>query len=115
MTTTPDLILLGPAPPYRGGIADTQWQFAQELQRQKKSVLLWTFTQLYPAVLFPGKTQFSTETYESRFLLHVKFTLIPLGNGNKLPKRLTPFLQKLLFFAIGPLSFLPVGRVLQNT
>ena len=65
MTTTPDLILLGPAPPYRGGIADTQWQFAKELQRQKKSVLLWTFTQLYPAVLFPGKTQFSTETYES--------------------------------------------------
>ena len=114
MTTTPDLILLGPAPPYRGGIADTQWQFAQELQRQKKSVLLWTFTHLYPAVLFPGKTQFSTNG-QSSVLLNVKFTLITLGNGNKLPKRLTPFLQKLLFFAIGHLSFLPVGRVLQNT
>ena len=60
-----DVVLLGPAPPYRGGIADTQWQFAQALQKQNKNVALWTFTQLYPEVLFPGKTQFSEEKVDN--------------------------------------------------
>lgn len=36
MASPLDLVLLGPAPPYRGGIADTQVHFAKALQKQKK-------------------------------------------------------------------------------
>ena len=54
-----------------------------------------------PQYFSPEKHSSVLKRTNPRFLLNVKFTLITLGNGNKLPKRLTPFLQKLLFFAIG--------------
>ncbi len=57
-----DYLILGPAHPYRGGIANTQHALAKSLLAQGYHVKLWTFTHLYPALLFPGKTQFSTET-----------------------------------------------------
>lgn len=60
-STSVDFILLGPAHPYRGGIADTQAHFAKALIDLGYTVELWTFTQLYPTFLFPGKTQFSQE------------------------------------------------------
>ena len=57
-----DFLLLGPAAPYRGGIADTQHALAKSLTYLGYKVKLFTFTQLYPALLFPGKTQFTEET-----------------------------------------------------
>ncbi|MGB1449490.1 MAG: glycosyltransferase family 4 protein [Flavobacteriaceae bacterium] len=56
-----DFLILGPAHPYRGGIASTQHALAKSLISHDYQVSLWTFTHLYPGVLFPGKTQFSTE------------------------------------------------------
>lgn len=58
MKTTEKVILLGPAFPYRGGIAETQHKFHQALIDQGINTKLWTFTKLYPSFLFPGKTQF---------------------------------------------------------
>ena len=55
------IILLGPASPFRGGIADTQVQLALNLQELGHEVLVYTFTTQYPKILFPGKTQFSRE------------------------------------------------------
>ncbi|MEN8845271.1 MAG: hypothetical protein ABF261_03220, partial [Candidatus Arcticimaribacter sp.] len=57
-----DFLLLGPAATYRGGIADTQHALAKSLTDMGYKVKLFTFTQLYPALLFPGKTQFTEET-----------------------------------------------------
>tara|TARA_Y100000768_G_scaffold240961_1_gene182529 strand:+ start:10515 stop:11639 length:1125 start_codon:yes stop_codon:yes gene_type:complete len=54
-----DYLLIGPAYPYRGGIADTQNEFAQSLTNLGKKVKLFTFKKLYPNFLFPGKSQFS--------------------------------------------------------
>ena len=56
-----DFLLLGPANPYRGGIADTQHALAENLISQGYTIKMWTFTQLYPSLLFPGKTQFTEE------------------------------------------------------
>jgi len=56
-----DYLLIGPAYPLRGGIAETQHQFALALQKKGNKVALLTFTHLYPKLLFPGKTQISTE------------------------------------------------------
>ena len=52
-----DCVILGPAYPYRGGIADTNHEFANELKNQGLSVQVWTFTKLYPSFLFPGTSQ----------------------------------------------------------
>ena len=54
------VLLLGPAHPYRGGIADTQNYLAQNLSRLGHEVLVYTFKYQYPKLLFPGKTQYSS-------------------------------------------------------
>ena len=54
-----DYLLIGPAYPYRGGIADSQNEFARSLTDLGKKVKLFTFKKLYPNFLFPGKSQFT--------------------------------------------------------
>ncbi len=56
-----EVIILGPAWPYRGGIAAFSERLAREYQSQGHEVELVTFTLQYPGFLFPGKTQYSTE------------------------------------------------------
>lgn len=51
--------IIGPAHPYRGGIATTSERLAQEFVSMGFDVDLETFTLQYPSVLFPGKTQYN--------------------------------------------------------
>lgn len=55
------IIILGPAWPYRGGIAAFSEQLARQYQQEGHEVELVTFTLQYPKFLFPGKTQYSTD------------------------------------------------------
>lgn len=55
------IAILGPAHPYRGGIAAFNERLALELQNRGNEVEIITFTLQYPSFLFPGKTQFSTD------------------------------------------------------
>jgi glycosyltransferase involved in cell wall biosynthesis len=50
--------IIGPAWPYRGGIASGNERLAEELISEGHSVELETFTVQYPRLLFPGKTQY---------------------------------------------------------
>ena len=52
------LVIVGPAHPYRGGIASFNERLAIEFQNQGWKVKLITFTLQYPSFLFPGKDQF---------------------------------------------------------
>ena len=52
------IYLLGTAYPFRGGLASFNQRLALELQNLGHEVELWTFTAQYPALLFPGKTQY---------------------------------------------------------
>lgn len=56
------VVILGPAYPYRGGLAVLNERLASELQQNGHDVKLYTFTLQYPNFLFPGKTQFSDKT-----------------------------------------------------
>ncbi len=51
--------IIGPAFPYRGGIATTNERLAQEFASLGYTVDLETFIVQYPSILFPGKTQYS--------------------------------------------------------
>ena len=53
-----DYLFLGPSKPFRGGIAETQNYLAEEISLMGFDVEIWTFTKLYPKILFPGKSQF---------------------------------------------------------
>ena len=53
--------IIGPAYPYRGGIATTNERLAREFASMGFEVDLETFTLQYPSFLFPGKTQYNTK------------------------------------------------------
>ena len=54
-----EIIILGPAWPYRGGIAASNEQLARVLMRMGHGVEVCTFRLQYPSWLFPGKSQYS--------------------------------------------------------
>jgi glycosyltransferase involved in cell wall biosynthesis len=53
------LVLLSPAHPLRGGIASSTERLAVELQANGYEVVIYSFSYQYPALLFPGKTQYA--------------------------------------------------------
>ena len=54
------IIIVGPASPLRGGIADSNESLALELINQNVDVEIISFSLQYPSILFPGKTQYNT-------------------------------------------------------
>ncbi len=56
------IIIVGTAFPYRGGLAAFNERLAHEYVHEGHEVEIITFTLQYPAFLFPGKSQYSTET-----------------------------------------------------
>ena len=54
--------IIGPAYPYRGGIATTNERLANEFSSLGYTVDMETFTIQYPSFLFPGKTQFNEKS-----------------------------------------------------
>ena len=54
-------IFIGPAHPYRGGIAAFNENLATTFQANGWTCKMFTFTQQYPNFLFPGKNQLATE------------------------------------------------------
>lgn len=53
------IISLGPAYPYRGGLASFNDRLAQQFLTEGNDVEIFTFSLQYPKFLFPGKTQFT--------------------------------------------------------
>lgn len=53
--------ILGPAHPYRGGIAALNERLANQLKDEGHTVNIISFRIQYPRILFPGKTQFSEQ------------------------------------------------------
>lgn len=58
---TKKAIFIGPAYPYRGGIAAFNENLASSFQNNGWTCKIFTFTQQYPNFLFPGKNQLSTD------------------------------------------------------
>lgn len=51
------IAIVGPAHPYRGGLASIMETMAREYQQRGYEVNILTFTLQYPSLLFPGKSQ----------------------------------------------------------
>ncbi|MDF1558626.1 MAG: glycosyltransferase [Bacteroidales bacterium] len=52
------IVICGPAHPYRGGIAAYNERLAQQFLQEGDAAAIYTFKLQYPALLFPGKTQY---------------------------------------------------------
>lgn len=55
------IIIVGTAYPYRGGLAAFNERLARQYVQEGHEVEIISFTLQYPAFLFPGKSQYSTE------------------------------------------------------
>lgn len=53
------IAILGPAHPYRGGLATIMHTMAREYMSRGHEVKIYTFRVQYPSLLFPGKTQYT--------------------------------------------------------
>jgi len=51
------IVILGPAHPYRGGLATIMQTMAREYIHRGDEVKIYTFSLQYPSILFPGKSQ----------------------------------------------------------
>ena len=59
------ITIIGPFPPYRGGISDFNFALFNELNR-KHNLQMINYSTLYPKILFPGKTQYK-ENFEKSY------------------------------------------------
>jgi D-inositol-3-phosphate glycosyltransferase len=53
------IISIGPAYPYRGGLASFNDRLSQQFSSEGHDVEIYTFSLQYPRLLFPGKTQYT--------------------------------------------------------
>lgn len=56
------VIIIGPAHPLRGGLASFNERLARQFTSEGNEVVMYTFSLQYPGFLFPGTTQYSTES-----------------------------------------------------
>ena len=74
-----DLIILGPTPPYRGGISDSNTAFINSLLKLGLNIKVISFKRLYPNFLFPGKSQFINEKLKFKKFERKLDTINPFG------------------------------------
>ena len=84
------IVILGPANPYRGGIAALNERLAVEFIREGHEVMVFNFKLQYPGFLFPGKTQYTDDPAPE------SVTILPRVNS------------------VNPLNWLIVGRELKR-
>jgi glycosyltransferase involved in cell wall biosynthesis len=84
------IIIIGPAHPLRGGLASFNERLAKEFQSQGNQVSIYTFSLQYPAFIFPGTTQYSSDPAPKDLSIHVCINSVNPFNwimvGNRLKK-----------------------------
>ena len=93
------IIIIGPAYPYRGGIAAFNERLANELIAEGHQVELVTFTLQYPSFLFPGKTQYSDGPAPEKLQIERMINSINPFNWLKAGKALRKKKADLIIFA----------------
>jgi hypothetical protein len=88
MQASKNIVIIGPAHPLRGGLASYNERLAKQFQDEGHQVSIYTFSLQYPAFLFPGTTQFSTEPAPEHLKIKVCINSINPFNWIKIGNRL---------------------------
>lgn len=80
--------IIGPAYPYRGGIATTNERLAREFASMGFEVELETFILQYPSFLFPGKTQYNMKKVPEDLKIRRTINSVNPFNWVKVGKRI---------------------------
>ncbi|OYU94883.1 MAG: glycosyl transferase family 1 [Bacteroidetes bacterium B1(2017)] len=85
------ILIVGPAFPLRGGLATYDERLCREFLSQGHSCEILSFSLQYPSLLFPGKTQFSSDPTPTDIVIHSEVNSINPLNwiivGNKFAKK----------------------------
>jgi glycosyltransferase involved in cell wall biosynthesis len=92
------IVIVGPAYPFRGGLATYNQLLASKLVAQGHRVELVTFTLQYPSLFFPGKTQYSSEEAPSDLLINKRINSINPLNWLKVGRQLARQKPDLVIF-----------------
>ena len=65
------VVIIGSAYPLRGGLSNFNERLAEEFVADDWNTEIYTFSLQYPRLLFPGKTQLSTESYKGNVPIRV--------------------------------------------
>ena len=112
------IIIVGPAYPLRGGLATYNQLLATKLQEQGHSVRIVTFSLQYPNILFPGKTQYSTDLKPENIEIEVSLNSVNPLNWLSLGNTLREEKPDLVIFRywmpfMGP-SLGTLGRIIRK-
>jgi glycosyltransferase involved in cell wall biosynthesis len=72
------IVVLGPFPPFRGGIANFNTTLISALESKGHEVLPINLTTQYPAILFPGNSQYDNEHRDNRVGVRIFSTVNPV-------------------------------------
>ncbi|MBC7382727.1 MAG: glycosyltransferase family 4 protein [Bacteroidia bacterium] len=68
--TKKKILIVGPAHPLRGGLATYDERLCREFNTMGHQCEILSFSLQYPNILFPGKTQFSSDTKPGDIVIH---------------------------------------------
>jgi glycosyltransferase involved in cell wall biosynthesis len=101
------IAIIGPAFPYRGGIAAFSERLARQFQSEGHEVKLYTFTLQYPKFLFPGKTQYVQESAPERLFIERCMNSVNPFNWGKVGRKINRGGFDLVLFAYWMSFFAP--------
>ena len=76
MSIPQKIVLIGSAHPLRGGLATFNERLISEYRQRGDNAFIYTFSLQYPSVLFPGKTQISSEPAPANLPIYIRVNSI---------------------------------------
>ena len=115
---TKNIVIIGPAYPLRGGLSTYNQLLATKLKEQGHTVRIVTFSLQYPSILFPGKTQYSTDPKPQDIDIEVSLNSVNPFNWLRLGRKLKKEKPDLVIFRywmpfMGP-SLGTLGRIIRK-
>lgn len=92
------IVIIGPAHPFRGGIALFSERLAQQFNAEGHQAEIITFTLQYPNILFPGKTQLSDSEAPKGLIITQKINSIHPFNWIKTGKLISKLNADIVIF-----------------
>lgn len=106
------IIIVGPAHPYRGGIAAFNERMTLELGNAHVHTSIITYTMQYPSILFPGKTQFSDEKKPDNILISRRLNTLNPFNWLSVARKINKEAPQILILRYWMPFFAPCLTVL---
>ncbi len=88
MNNNKTVVIIGTAYPLRGGLAAYNERLAKAFLQRGDNVIIYTFSLQYPSILFPGKTQYSTEPPPANLDIRISINSVNPVNWIKIGKKI---------------------------